>query len=528
MLDRSAGKKRMRTQQIYCPKILVLTVFATLLSSTVMLAQAGYSLKTLDNYDATTVYLPASHFRLDLPEESRCVCQGPFDPAYQKGVIWKGHHSALSARQIAEMLAPVLWFSADEPLLLEGKSLPELHPCDPDVSDTGIVYYQYNKIRRRGHERVAIPVEEEPKFFTKVAEFSIRFFFYYSYDFGFGRHKHDLELAEMAVFLERDSEGCYQIRLERVIGFAHGIPWYYNELEVERDTKFPISLIVEEGKHASCPDRNADGLYTPGYDVNQRINDAWGVRDIVGSGFLGAVKYSASMAKPRLAEFRMLPPELSASGSIGPRSSLNKDDGFLGLYELRPANRISPCSQLTDDDRMLIELMDKHRFGSQFEPEVLESEFAAALTLPIGNPGAILQNVSFRYDRNPGLALVFRGLDLKELYVVPRFDWIYRDNLSLMALFMPSAARPFSWYAGTGAAWERKRIKDEDGNTRVLNEHQWDFAAELGVKIRAPLKGKAKWFALGYDFAGLRLGVRTSGFGDLDPRFVIEIGAGTW
>ena len=41
-----------------------------------------------------------------------------------------------------------------------------------------------------------------------------------------------------------------------------------------------VTLLVEEGKHAVAPDRNADGVYTPGYDVNKRIKDAWGVRDV--------------------------------------------------------------------------------------------------------------------------------------------------------------------------------------------------------------------------------------------------------
>jgi len=47
-------------------------------------------------------------------------------------------------------------------------------------------------------------------------------------------------------------------------------------------------VLVEEGKHASCTDRSADGHYTPGFDVTERVNDAWGVRDTlareVGSG----------------------------------------------------------------------------------------------------------------------------------------------------------------------------------------------------------------------------------------------------
>ena len=49
---------------------------------------------------------------------------------------------------------------------------------------------------------------------------------------------------------------------------------------------FPVRVLVEEGKHASILDRNGDGVYTPGYDVNSRVNDAWGLRDVLGSSVL--------------------------------------------------------------------------------------------------------------------------------------------------------------------------------------------------------------------------------------------------
>ena len=48
-------------------------------------------------------------------------------------------------------------------------------------------------------------------------------------------------------------------------GPAHGIAWYTNALNVDknRDTLLPVSILWEEGKHASAPDRNGDGAYTP-------------------------------------------------------------------------------------------------------------------------------------------------------------------------------------------------------------------------------------------------------------------------
>ena len=67
----------------------------------------------------------------------------------------------------------------------------------------------------------------------------------------------------------------------RVTGEAHGNPWYYNVLEVDSGTELPIHILVEEGKHATATDKNADGYYTPGYDVTVLRMTTWGVRDTI-------------------------------------------------------------------------------------------------------------------------------------------------------------------------------------------------------------------------------------------------------
>ncbi len=104
-----------------------------------------------------------------------------------------------------------------------------------------------------------------------------------------GEHTHDVEPAEFRFVVGRAngpvardfgyqcSAPDYLIILTRVIGEAHGNPWYYNVLDIDRETTLPMHLLVEEGKHAMATDKNADGYYTPGYDVTTRINDAWGV-----------------------------------------------------------------------------------------------------------------------------------------------------------------------------------------------------------------------------------------------------------
>ena len=94
----------------------------------------------------------------------------------------------------------------------------------------------------------------------------------------------------------------------RVTAEAHGLRWFYNVVETDRYTRFPMHLLVEEGKHGMCTDKNSDGYYTPGFDVNKRINDAWGLRDIIRGGALFTGDYKAWMSKVRRPEHRVFPP----------------------------------------------------------------------------------------------------------------------------------------------------------------------------------------------------------------------------
>ena len=80
----------------------------------------------------------------------------------------------------------------------------------------------------------------------------------------------------------------YMIVVIRVTGEAHGNPWYHHVLIVDTDTRLPIHVLIEEGKHGMATDKNADGYYTPGYDVSVRTNDAWGVRDTIRGGSLAS------------------------------------------------------------------------------------------------------------------------------------------------------------------------------------------------------------------------------------------------
>jgi hypothetical protein len=89
------------------------------------------------------------------------------------------------------------------------------------------------------------------------------------------------------------------VRLASVEALAHGSRWYSNTLKEWSDARYPVTLFVEEGKHATAPDRNADGTFMRGYDVTERVNDAWGVRDSLGHGVLLSSGYASEMTKPR-------------------------------------------------------------------------------------------------------------------------------------------------------------------------------------------------------------------------------------
>jgi hypothetical protein len=174
-------------------------------------------------------------------------------------------------------------------------------------------------------------------------------------------------------------------------------------------------------------------------------------------------------------------------------------------------------------------MMKKHRFGREYPPEQHTFDFQKELTQPLTGTNSLVPAVSLRLDRNKlGGSFLLRGLDLGEGYLVPKIN-LNEDDISFEGLFTRSAAQFFSWYLTGGAAYEAKRVEDESGDWVVTNESHWRFVAELGVKFRVRLSGKKRIFSLGYQFAGMRVGLRNSGWPEFDDiRLVIEIGAGVW
>ena len=234
--------------------------------------------------------------------------------------------SKLDSGEIATLagaLAPILWFSPDE------KFRPGPLPCDKRAKRSELVlYYQVKDVastpQQNPHPGIIYPapffteslLEGSVKSsgslkpgavdLTEIGHLTLQYLAYYPDETGFGSHEHDIESVDLAISIER--RACsYSLRLRRIVGAAHGVEFYQNGLDLDRatDASLPLTILVEEGKHASCPDRNGDGGYTPGYDVNEIPEDAWGLRDALGAGHLGAPSYSAAMSKARKAQDRI-------------------------------------------------------------------------------------------------------------------------------------------------------------------------------------------------------------------------------
>lgn len=439
--------------------------------------------------------------------------QTPAQPT-EPGLIWYGKQSGLKLADVASIAAPVLWFSSDEPLILQGeRALPQVHPCDAPASGA-IVYYQVTRIKLRSGVRVGWPPHNDPFFVDHVDSFTLRYHFYFSRHFGSDERAHDLSAADLDVAIDHLPDGANRIRITRVAGLVRGTEWYANELSVEAGTRFPITIMIEQGTHATAPDRNADGLFTVGHDINRRTGDAWGIRDFE-AGVLMAGRFDVSMFKARQRGYRMLPPYVDRNAVDGtPMSSVSTSPSVtneLGRYDLRAASDVPPCNTLPADHRTLRLLMRDQRFGPEFEPVQYPSKLMKDVKRPFSGTDPLIRNVSFRKDRTMGGAILFRGFNFHDGSLMPRLTFFPR-RVTIDGLYTPSGARAMSWYVAAGAEYD-------DGN--------WTFASETGLKLRARIAPRR--YTLGAEFIGFRVGIRGSGWDRITPiRWILEVGLGGW
>jgi hypothetical protein len=475
------------------------------------------------------------------------------------GVVWWGTQRQMTLERVAEYLAPVYWFSPDEPLLrgAEGVDIriPEAFPFEEQPARP-VVYYQFGQMivvaeGVEGFDETAVAIVRNSTNpgnavvdFERVVGFTMHFWAYFSSEEGIGAHIHDIEGAEFRLVVFRDynafvrensagqcSERNYVIVVTRVSGLAHGIVWFWNVSETDGDSRFPMHLLVEEGKHALATDKNSDGYFTPGYDVSRYVNDAWGVRDNMRTGALATGGYQAWMTKVRQPEHRLVPP-LPDDSPLRPRlERRGYYDGSLAVYELRP---FPPTEMAEGDPHHLVNF-----FKDKEVPDWPESKEVSKVSEFINWVDADLVvkslSIAFMADGDLGFTFVFPLLIVKNLEVPAGGGFLvnriylkdaYLRDFGWQLMYVPSASRWVDTYFAAGAENDRERDPDTD----ELTVNEWWFVLETGLKFRFNLSHSPLGF-LGFltDFWGFSAGIKNYGFFDIDKlTYVFTVGAGVW
>ncbi len=395
----------------------------------------------------------------------------------------------------------------------------------PNLDDPAIYRDHSNRIDTTIDLRVLVGID-------------LDYFFYFPTEEGLGAHKHDVESVFMKIFVHHCpdcSDDQYALYVERTIAKAHGLDWYDNSLVSDEYTEFPMTILVEEGKHASCTDKNHDGVYTPTFDVNRRINDAWGVRDIMRSGGLYSGGFQAWMAKVRMQQDRVFPP-------LPPDSPLRQNFTVGGvyapnnaIYQVRPFPRPEDVDQ--EKEPKLIHFIDDK--GDEDWPEVLEANSVRAVTRWMDEERFINSlSISYRYDglnhgsrdHTGGISVMFPLLVVKNVSDPIAGGWLvnrvyFKDkklrDIAWNLVYTPSASRWVDGYFAIGREWD----KDDAGDVHA------DWMTETGVKFRLNMSHTPLSFlsVLGTDFWGVRLGVKNKGLFNWESMgYAIEVGAGVW
>jgi len=466
------------------------------------------------------------------------------------GVVWWGARAEMPVARLAAYLAPILWFSPDEPSLL-GASGPDIRTPEPfpgePVADRPVMYYQVDRVLTRpGTSGLAVVRSadggaQNSLVLSNVAVFMVSYFAYFSTEEGLGAHPHDIEPAEFrATIVPHTWSGFAKwipggaqcanptnvMAVTRVSAKAHGLVWFWNVLDSDVYAQFPMHLLVEEGKHALATDKNGDGVFTQGYDVNVRINDAWGTRDIIRTGMLFSGGYQSWMTKVRRPEHRVLPP-LPDDSPLQQALRRRTQGSRNVVYELRPF----PPASSTDDHTLQHLMKDKEVPNWPAEAGLRDvKRWGKAL-----DEGAVLKSLSIalRADGELGISWVFPFFVVKHLtdpmtggYIVQRMyltSEVPRD-FGWMAMYTPSASRWLDTYLAAGA--ERVRLRDTSGT--VVDD--WDFVLETGLKFRVNVEhSPVKFLSFLTEYWGLRVGIKNRGFFDINKlTYVLEFGAGSF
>ena len=470
--------------------------------------------------------------------------QGDSLASLEPFVFWTGSNPVMTFKELASYCAPIFWFSPDEPELKNktGKkiNIPTNFPFEK-ASDKPVVYYQFrNVLKLENASGDAIKKDKTDKNnstidLSKVAAIDIDYSHYYRNEAGLGGHMHDTEQSQFKIYVNKSRHAdslLYKLILIQVTAKAHALPWYDNIYDLDTNStelKLPFHILVEEGKHASCTDINGDGVYTPGYDVNVRTNDAWGLRDIIRTGSLFTADFQSYMAKNRKPEHRVFPP-LPGDSPLREKYKVNgvyaSDNAIYELRTMPNAILALPDKKLEHDmsgyaaDRwpLVSKNTDSKKFFSWIETDLLIRSFA----------------VNARYDNNDwGVSFAFPLLIVKNVETPLIGGWMVNRvylqgeklrDIGYNILITPSASRFIDPYFSAGA--ESKYHIDESGNSH----RETEFVLETGLKFRANvLFSPLKFLSFLTDFWGLRLGVKNTGFPLIkNLNYTVELGAGVW
>ncbi len=462
-------------------------------------------------------------------------------------VFWEGVDPIMKIGDLVAYCAPVFWFSPDEPELhnREGKDIliPAPFPFD-ESSDGPVVYYQVRTVivSADDDEDVFLTEESNPGDtildLSRIYGLDINYNHYYRFESGLGGHDHDTEQAQIKVYVHR-FEGAggvttYQLYLLQATGKAHALVWYDNIYRVDQDQlnrelELPFHIMVEEGKHASITDMNADGYYTPGYDVNVRRNDAWGLRDVIRTGSLFSPEFQGWMAKVRREPHRVFPP---LPGDSPHRTRYSRGGEYApdnAIYELRAM----PSPDKALPDRELAKDMDG--YYSKDWPET-KSVSNAEKFRDWRDSENLIHSLAVAYRLNvvSGVSFSFPLLIVKNLEAPLVGGWlvnrIYLQDHGLRdfgynILYTPSASRFLDGYFAAGFEIDYYDVPDVADLQR-----RTDFVFESGIKLRGNVKySPLKFLGILTDFWGVRLGVKSRGFMKIDDlSYVFEFGAGVW
>ncbi|MBD3220290.1 hypothetical protein GF314_03530 [bacterium] len=487
---------------------------------------------------ATIVSLIAGQATAQIDLDRDDPCCDVDDPR----VVWLGDTPSLTFVEIAAHVAPILWFSPDEPLLRDLRTpeqidIPMAFPFQDDAGGP-VVYYRVREVARGAETGPAVtPVPDDrgatAVHLDRVTALDIDFFFYYPSEEGLGGHVHDVEALEIKVVVLRQprcDECRYGLAVVHANALAHGLSWYDNTLETDEYTVFPLTILVEEGKHASCTDKNGDGYYTPGYDVNKRVNDAWGVRDVMRTGALFTGGFESWLAKVRRPHDRVLPPLPVDSRARPIVEAIERETGLdYPRYELRPYPRLADAH--AHDDPGIIRFVDKgHDDWPTVDQELAIEDLAGWASIEDFTESF---SVAARFDDDFGVSAVFPLLILRNVNEPLSGGWLvnriylkdegFRD-FGYNVIYTSSASRWIDGYFSAGLEVDREP-DGMGGETKRTS-----FTTETGFKLRGNVAhSPVSFLSKLTHFWGVRVGVRYKGYKQFNEiGYVVEVGAGSF